>query len=235
MIKVAICDDDLIVAQQIESAILNFDKYKSQLEVDVFTSAVELLTFCQKEDYMFFFLDIEMPSMMGIELARSIRERGNHSPIVFVTSFSEYMEEVFHLHTFDYLLKPVSEKDVQHVVDKLMSYLNMSSNRFVFEYNRSTYSLLYAEIIYIEKQSRQALIHTKTDTYKVNLSSDEIISRLDQNFIRAHNSFIINAVHITEFNSKYLKLSQDIVIPIGRKYSKDVKSFIVEMMRKTMG
>ena len=59
--------------------------------------------------------------MSGIDLAK-IRERDILSPIV-LTSYKEYMEEVFQVQTFDYLLKPPTEDRLHQVLEKLRQQL----------------------------------------------------------------------------------------------------------------
>ncbi|WP_279403862.1 LytR/AlgR family response regulator transcription factor [Secundilactobacillus kimchicus] len=59
---------------------------------------------------IFFILDIELPSSSGINVAKEIRKHNLNVPIIFLTNFSEYMEDVFQVQTFDYILKPVTEE-----------------------------------------------------------------------------------------------------------------------------
>ena len=85
--------------------------------------------------------------MSGIDLAK-IRERDILSPIV-LTSYKEYMEEVFQVQTFDYLLKPPTEDRLHQVLEKLRQQLE--KNYFVFSSNKVTYKIPTKDIIYFEK------------------------------------------------------------------------------------
>ena len=86
--------------------------------------------------------------MSGIDLAK-IRERDILSPIV-LTSYKEYMEEVFQVQTFDYLLKPPTEDRLHQVLEKLRQQLE-KKNYFVFSSNKVTYKIPTKDIIYFEK------------------------------------------------------------------------------------
>ena len=86
--------------------------------------------------------------MSGIDLAK-IRERDILSPIV-LTSYKEYMEEVFQVQTFDYLLKPPTEDRLHQVLEKLRQQLE-KRNYFVFSSNKVTYKIPTKDIIYFEK------------------------------------------------------------------------------------
>ncbi|MGC3062263.1 LytR/AlgR family response regulator transcription factor, partial [Enterococcus faecalis] len=71
------------------------------------------------ENFDFFILDIEMSEMSGKDLAKKIRERDILSPIVFLTSYKEYKEEVFQVQTFENLLNPPTEDRLHQVLEKL--------------------------------------------------------------------------------------------------------------------
>ena len=65
------------------------------------------------------FLDIEMPGMRGLELAKKIREASPSTQIIFVTGYSEYAVEAFHLHARGYVLKPVTTERIREELDHL--------------------------------------------------------------------------------------------------------------------
>lgn len=73
-----------------------------------------------------------MSEMSGIDLAKKIRERDILSPIVFLTSYKEYMEEVFQVQTFDYLLKPPTEDRLHQVLEKLRQQLEKKKLLCIF-------------------------------------------------------------------------------------------------------
>ena len=65
------------------------------------------------------FLDVEMPGMNGIDLAKRIVKRYPFCNIIFLTGYSEYMETAFDMHVSGYLLKPFSEKKVKDALQHL--------------------------------------------------------------------------------------------------------------------
>ncbi|MGO2916651.1 MAG: LytR/AlgR family response regulator transcription factor, partial [Leuconostoc falkenbergense] len=95
--KVAICDDSLVLANQVDTLLRNYDM--KRFDVDVFTNPLRLLASLTDNYYDFFILDIEMPEMSGVVLAGQIRDFGNANPIIFVTSYMEFREDVVALHT----------------------------------------------------------------------------------------------------------------------------------------
>jgi len=227
--RIAICDDMPVIGYQTEELLL---EYNDELfDIDVFQDPERLLDFIEINHYDVFFLDIEMPEMTGLELAQEIRKSGNQSPIVFLTSHTKYMQDVFKLHTFDYLVKPVEREAMFEHLDRLMDYVNYEEHRFNFAFNKSTHSLLYSEIFHFEKTRRAVQIHTAKDVFESIMTTDELLKKLDESFVQVHNSFIINARHFKKFSGNLVILANDKEIPVSRKFSKVAREKIMMRLR----
>jgi len=234
--KVAICDDMPELAQHTENLML---KYNSKLfDTDIFYDPERLLERCETEHYDLFFLDIEMPSLTGIELAEKLRGLDIQAPIIFLTSYKQYMEDVFRLHTFDYLLKPISEEKMFTLLDRLLKYLNINEDRFSFTFNKVTKSIPLSDIIYFEKMKRNVIIHTDEEEFSAVLTTENLLEQLNNHFVQVHKSFIINAQKATEVSKETIilkgKSSENFTVPMGRKYTKDAKEKILMEMREVM-
>lgn len=113
----AIIVEDEPLAQQ-ELAFL-IEKY-SQIEVvGCFDDGLEAFKFLQSNEVDVAFLDINVPSIDGMLLAKNIHQFARRPHIVFTTAYKEYAVDAFELEAFDYLLKPVSEKRIKGVLNKL--------------------------------------------------------------------------------------------------------------------
>ena len=73
------------------------------------------------------FLDIEMPEMNGLELAEKIHNICPHTEIVFITAYSEYAIDAFKVNALDYLLKPIDQKEMTRVLNKLIQNLSLKT------------------------------------------------------------------------------------------------------------
>lgn len=105
MLKLAICDDNRSDIELLESIL---DQIHYSFHYDVFFSAEELLQFQKEhgEAYHLYMFDIEMPNMTGLELAKEIRRSDSKALFVFLTSYTQYVMDVFNVITFDYILNP---------------------------------------------------------------------------------------------------------------------------------
>lgn len=104
MLHIALCDDNPASIEILEKYfdILN----DSTIDYDVYFSAEELYRYKLNNEltYDIYILDIEMQGMNGLELAKTIRTNEPNALIIFLTSYSEYVFDVFEVITFDFLL-----------------------------------------------------------------------------------------------------------------------------------
>ena len=87
-------------------------------ELNLFRKSEDALKWAEKNPVDVAFLDIEMPMINGIELAKRLKETDQNIRIVFVTAFEQYALQAFGVEAIGYLLKPYSRKDVEKELEK---------------------------------------------------------------------------------------------------------------------
>ncbi|MFA9375885.1 MAG: LytR/AlgR family response regulator transcription factor [Lachnotalea sp.] len=224
VLNIAICDDSPMDIEKVESI---FEKMVNKaFEYDVFFSGEELLTYTENHSikYNLYILDIEMEKMNGLSLAKKIRESDSKALIVFLTSYSSYVFEVFEIITFDFILKPITYEKLNIVLDKVMNYLQLTKKNFTFSYRQNHFTISCDEISYIEKKGRQAFIHTDFENYKSNMTIADIWKQLDKNvFSHIHESIIVNLEYIREIKRDELCLKDGKLLYISRVHKHEVK------------
>ena len=121
MLRLGVCDDRKEDIASIEALVDRFSaRYPEHpVQVSCFDSSYDLLEALEKSGgYDLYLLDIIMPHMSGIELAKKIRERGERSKLLFLTTSREYGIEAIGVKASGYLLKPIKE---QALFDALLS------------------------------------------------------------------------------------------------------------------
>ena len=121
MIRIAVCDDQEIVCENVRKMILHEEE--DRYEVDLFRSGKELLEAGRKYDILF--LDIDMPGMDGIMTAKEIRKTDKQVEIIYITNYGGYAGYAFGVHAFGYLLKPVKEKEIKRQLKEALEYLSL--------------------------------------------------------------------------------------------------------------
>lgn len=102
-----------------------FDRYASAVieyavEYEFYQNPGEMLAAYARQERKadMYILDIEMPGMDGLAVAREIRNRDSRTLIVFLTSYTKYMPDVFEVVTFDYIQKPITAERLRMLLEK---------------------------------------------------------------------------------------------------------------------
>ena len=85
----------------------------------------------QEQEPDLYILDIEMPGMDGIAVAQEIRKRNSKALIVFLTSYTKYMPDVFAVVTFDFIKKPITIDRLRILLEKAENYLGETVKNLV--------------------------------------------------------------------------------------------------------
>jgi DNA-binding LytR/AlgR family response regulator len=188
-----------------------------------FTKPGEAIRHLRKFPVDLLFLDIQMPSMTGIEFYKAIEQ---NTMVIFTTAYSEYAVEGFNLKAVDYLLKPYSEERFVQAVEKANEHFKIqhqaekTESRFLFI--RADYSLIkinIEDILLIEGLDDYMKIHIKDQRPIVaRMTMKSILEKLPaKEFVRVHRSFIIPFSKIVSIQKKIITVSGH-EIPIGTSY-----------------
>jgi len=121
-IKVLLVDDEFLALQLLE----NFVKEVPELELVAKTkSPVEAQNILNSENIDLLFLDIQMPTLSGVNLLKNLK---NPPLTIFTTAYSDYALTAFDLNVIDYLLKPFSFERFLQAVDKAKTQLSKSTS-----------------------------------------------------------------------------------------------------------
>jgi DNA-binding LytR/AlgR family response regulator len=220
MLKVALCDDVPQVAETVEKLLYEYDP--ALFDSHVYYHSAKLKDQMKQIPFDLYILDIEMPQYDGLALAKEIRKENLNVPIVFLTSHKEYMKEVFSIHTFDYVVKPINKERFFLLLDRLTKYLSASRHTFRFIEKKALLNVQANDIIYFEKNRRQVHIHTTRGTYMPYMSTQEITKQLNHHFVQIHASYIVNLNYIREIGKNYVLLknrdNDHLELPISRKF-----------------
>tara|TARA_Y100001980_G_C14556922_1_gene354065 strand:+ start:34278 stop:34979 length:702 start_codon:yes stop_codon:yes gene_type:complete len=216
-----------IVVDDDEASRLMITKYIDKTDFldlsGVFDNAIDasnLLLSNDKHNVDLIFLDIEMPDMSGLDLARSLN---GLQPVIFITSQKGYAAEAFEGNTVDYIVKPPEYsrflKAVQKAKDRYEKTRNAELENYIFVKSESRFVRIpFDELIYLEALADYVIFHTINSKYVVHHTMKGIEKRLpDSIFSRVHRSFIINRTKISQIEDIHVSIG-DNKIPIGAFY-----------------
>ena len=214
--KLAICDDDETVADSIEKIIQNEELH---WEIYRYNTGKDLVEACKGTRFFdLIFLDIYMADTNGMETAKILREMGNRSAIVFLTSTSDFAVQSYEVEALSYLLKPIVDSKIQKVLKKFQENYSPKQIQFgkkVFEMR---------DVLYLESVNKKVHLHCKNgEDYEWTSKLDDVEEeKIQPNFLRCHRSYIINMDEIEEVKSGAFVLSTGIEIPIRRQNRREI-------------
>ena len=234
MIKVAFCDDDLSVLNQLNTLI---DKYRVERNQDIvyadFNSPLELMAQIEKGLCLdVLFLDVVMPGENGIEVAREIRRYDTNMKIIFLTSSAEFAVESYAVGACFYQLKPIWEESFFRLMDQVISECEKAQQYSLILRCKSGITRIdLNKLEYCEVIGRTLLFHMENGVVlERNGSLDELLGYLKQytNFIRPHRSFVINMEYIQNISYKAVVMECLSEIPIPRGKYTELKDMYLE-------
>ncbi|BFH69747.1 MAG: LytTR family DNA-binding domain-containing protein [Paenibacillus dendritiformis] len=233
--NVAICDDDINVANLIEDILSNM--CVMEFSSDVFLSGGDLLRCLQSgSHYNIYLLDIEMPGQNGIEIASVIREQDRDAIIIFITDHKEYVYEVFEVLPFRFLRKPVTAQKLSRILLDAAEHIQVSKQLFFFQIGHDKYQLRCSDILYFEGAGRKVVIHANQDTYEFYGKIADILPQLDTNlFCRIHASILVNMEYIRSIKKMAILLQNETQLPISKRYLNVVKQAHLSFIERRCG
>lgn len=224
MLKAFIIEDEIKAVQLLETYINKIDF----LELLGYThnpiSAVSILK-SKKIDVLF--LDINLPSVTGIDLLKSIKDPPD---VIFTTAYSHFAVEGFTLDAIDYLLKPISFPRFLKACQKLLKSHDSKSpvlkegsqeyfDIFYLKSGSASYKVSWKKVLYLEKDENYVIYRVG----KQKILSRQILRDLEDTLpiymFRVHKTFIVSLLHTTKMEGDILFI-EAIEIPIGRTYKK---------------
>jgi DNA-binding LytR/AlgR family response regulator len=209
---------------------------------DVLTSdsAADALRVLQEAAVDTVFLDIRMPGLSGLELARVLSRFKDPPPVVFVTAHDEHAVDAFDLNAVDYLLKPVRDdrlsEAVRRVVEARASTAPPSGPELIaVELGGRTRFVARSDVRYVEAQGDYARLHTHEGSHlvRVPLTSLEEQWR-DAGFVRIHRSLLVALAHVQEVRmdaGRCTVLVDEEELAVSRRHTRQLRDLLVRRAR----
>lgn len=225
MLKIAICEDESSQRTKLKEYINRAltESMNKECEIIEYENGEELLQDYPR-DIDLIFLDIQMGNINGMDTARKIRKFDEAVEIIFITGIWEYVQEGYEVRAYRYLIKPVEFENFRKQLCLCINEIEKDSESYVIAtYKGESNKIVISSILYIETEGRNTIIHTINENYKSNVGINKLEKELeDKNFIRCHNSFLINLEHINKIDSNSVKLNNH-EVPVSRHKIKDLK------------
>lgn len=235
MVKIAICDDESHFRKLIRKILIDYmEKTGGLYEIDEFKSGKEFINLgIEIIKYKIIFLDINMDELDGMETAKKIREISNDIFIVFVTAFINYTLEGYRVDAVRYILK--NNVNLSELIFECMDAINKKINYVVkkktINFNEGKKNISLERILYIESRLHKLefyIMEEKLNKYSLYSTLNYMEQELeDSDFIRIHQSYLVNMKHIAKVSRYEVLLSNGIKLDIPKIRYKNVENAYV--------
>ncbi len=234
MVKIAICDDEPFMAQEIADHLSSYmeEKHLTSYCASSFSNGRSLLE--SDCDFDLIFLDIQMEQPDGMETAKLLRQRENHSLLVFVTVLKECVFDAFEVEAYDYLIKPLDGNHFRRTMDRAIKAIEQRTAKSIMVQRGTSREVIpLAQIVYCEVQGRKIYIHQSNgkiiDYYE---KLDDFERRVDGRFFRCHRSYLVNLEYVRGSHAGQVTLSQGEQIPVSRLREQELTQALLRYMKE---
>ena len=234
-INCVIVDDEPVARNVLETFVAKIPNLEL---VKSCKNAMEAFEVANQQKIDIFFLDINMPDISGLSLAKSINQKAK---IIFTTAYREYAVDGFNLQAVDYLLKPISFdrflqsihkyfEGVSFIDSEIKIEKSVLKNDFIFvRSERKMIKINFDEIQYVESLSDYIKIHSADKTITTRETISNIETKLPaKNFLRIHRSYIVNLKKMNSYTNEFVEIGKN-AIPISRTYKENVLKKLTEI------
>lgn len=240
MLHVAICDDDKVLLENLSREVELWAKEEQVVcSVELFaTGDAFLFAWEEKKDIEVLLLDIEMPGMDGMELAKKLRQKGERLSIIFVTGNPDFALEGYDLEAVSYLVKPVKR-------DRLCAALNRAARQsggreaILVPIAAGEVEKVYvSDLCLLESRDHETILSVRDGR---SIVCKEPLRQLEQEleeksdaFFKPHRSYMINLGYVERMTRKDVQMENGTLIPIARGKREELNQAYMRYFRRQM-
>ena len=200
--KILVVDDEKLSTSRVTRLLTE----QGYTDITSFNNPTEAMSHIQTVKYDVVFLDIQMPTISGLELANQILALEPQTFIIFQTAFEEFAIEAFKVGGLDYILKPTTQENIQNALSKVKKYKDSnpknSTKKIMGKKRNKIYLIELNDIFYIKADLDEVIVKIKdADVYVKKKIGDMNTLLQNENFFRIHRSIIVNTDKIKSMQS----------------------------------
>lgn len=230
--RIAICDDEHTITDALSACLKSYlEETDCSFHLDVFWNVPELERAMRENTYDLLFLDIMIGEKNGMDFAKTIRENGNDVKIVFISSNTDYALEAYSVFPVSFLPKPIVQKDVLTVMDRIMQSINQQPSLLINDKDIGRTKVPLDSVYYLESMGHDILVQCRDHkTYTFGGTFSEFVETLPGNiFFRCHRSYAVNLRYVHRLQDYRFTMLDGSQIPIAKPLRKTAMQKFAEL------
>ena len=235
MFRVAICEDEKVVLD-FEASLVN--KWAvgrgCLLELDAYISAEQFLFESEdKAPYDVLIFDIQMKNMNGMELAKTLRNRGCDSIIIFITGVPDYAIEGYEVGAVRYILKPVKEDVLDGLLDSAFEERQKKSeDYFMLGQGTELEKISFEKILYIEARGHYVFLKGVDFEREWKAGFAETAACFEgKGFFCLRRGLMVNLAHVQRITRTDCILDSGESLPVARGVYKELNEAFINYFK----
>lgn len=242
MLRIALCDDDKEFLNDFINEITCACKAVLSEDIDYsivpgFLNGEKLIEYAESNHIDLLFLDIDMPKLTGFEIAKVFSEKHEDTLIVFMSSYDNFVYDVFEYSPFAYLRKKDLKNDLSKIVKRLLDKVTAPIRQVTLSSKNGVVALMVDDILYIESSRNYYTVHClegKTYECRGTMSQVEYVVK-PFDFFRVHSAFLVNLNNVERIMDNATVLVKDnIMIPVAQRRMADFKKEYMAFTRRCL-
>lgn len=231
-LKIAVCDDDPAQREYLREMISAWMKRsRNPAQIRLYADAESFLfDYSEEKDFDILLLDVEMPGISGIDLAKKVREGNAAVQIVFITGFYEYFGAGFDVSALHYLIKPVDAGKLFPVLDRAVCQLESRQRSVLVSTPEGEIKIPMTDIQYVEAENVYVAVHTSAGNYRTRMALGKFAAQLDETFFKVHRSYVVGLKHIRKITRTEITMMNGDWIPISRGMYDTVHAAVIRFL-----
>ncbi len=235
--RIVIVDDDKDYSKRAEEIVQDFFKETEEVVlVKQCTDGNALLGELKSgRNYDIYFLDVEMPKINGLDLAREIKSMDENADIIFLSAYEKYPIPSYKLQAYYYILKEECESEIPVVLKRIwQERLDSQKDYYVIHHSLCGRRVRLNDIVYLVREKKYVIFRcTEGKEYRERGSLGEKYGMLpNDRFAYIDRGYIVNLKHVSDWEGDTIKLDIGIELTVSRRMNSAFKDALIKFWRE---
>jgi len=232
--RILVADDDPTAALLFPAALAG-----GEFELTLVDNGLDALAAFRRQAFDMALLDVEMPGLDGMALARVVAKFSTQPQIVFVTAHDQHAVDAFALDATDYVMKPVRQDRLREAVRKVLTRCeepggtetDAPDETIPVELGGVTRFISRRQIRYAQAQGDYARLHTENGSHLVRIPLSTLEEQWGEHgFVRIHRSTLVALPHVSEVRMDHGRCSVVVgttELQVSRRHTKALRDLVL--------